>query len=423
LRATGVQEYPMSDGSIRLIVFSDDWGRHPSSCQHLVRHLLPRYRALWVNTVGTRRPTLSIADLKRVAGKVFKSKPAPAAMPANLEVVSPRMWPGFRSGWQRRFNAKQMAKAIHAKLGPRLAGERRVVITTLPITADLVGALDADAWLYYCVDDFSVWPGLDGNVMNDMEREQLAKVDGIVAVSETLRARLSGMGRGSALLTHGIDLDHWRAPASGPSQTELARAKESPAGLPDWWSSLPRPIFLFWGLVDARLDEAWCRALSDSLLKASGGSGGGGTLVLIGPQQSPPASLAGLANVRMPGPLPYEGLPAVAGAADVLVMPYADAAVTRAMQPLKFKEYLAAGFEANEKPVVVRKLPSTEAWRDAADVVDSAEAFVRIARERATNGLPGSQREARRRLVEESWEKKAAELEIVIQKIAANERR
>src|SRR5947209_8488 len=23
------------------LVFSDDWGRHPTSCQHLVRHLLP----------------------------------------------------------------------------------------------------------------------------------------------------------------------------------------------------------------------------------------------------------------------------------------------------------------------------------------------------------------------------------------------
>src|SRR5262245_1201758 len=129
----------MADGSTRLIVFSDDWGRHPSSCQHLVRHLLPRYPTLWVNTVGTRRPTLSIADLKRVAGKVFKSMPAPAAMPGNLEVISPRMWPGFRSGWQRRFNAKQMTKAIHAKLGPRKLDERRIAITTLPITADLVG--------------------------------------------------------------------------------------------------------------------------------------------------------------------------------------------------------------------------------------------------------------------------------------------
>ena len=31
----------------RLVVFSDDWGRHPSSAQHLIRQLLPRYQVDW----------------------------------------------------------------------------------------------------------------------------------------------------------------------------------------------------------------------------------------------------------------------------------------------------------------------------------------------------------------------------------------
>ena len=35
------------------LVFADDWGRHPSSCQHLIRQLLARYPVLWVNTIGT----------------------------------------------------------------------------------------------------------------------------------------------------------------------------------------------------------------------------------------------------------------------------------------------------------------------------------------------------------------------------------
>ena len=48
-----------------LLVFSDDWGRHPSSCQHLVRHLLPRRRVTWVNTIGMRPPRLDLATAKR----------------------------------------------------------------------------------------------------------------------------------------------------------------------------------------------------------------------------------------------------------------------------------------------------------------------------------------------------------------------
>ena len=48
--------------------------------------------------------------------------------------------------------------------------------------------------------------------------------------------------------------------------------------------------------------------------------------------------------------------------AAVLIMPYADLPVTRAMQPLKLKEYLAT-----EKPVVALDLPSVKPWSDCLD--------------------------------------------------------
>ena len=56
-------------------------------------------------------------------------------------------------------------------------------------------------------------------------------------------------------------------------------------------------------------------------------------------------------------------------------MPYADLPVTRAMQPLKLKEYLATG-----KPVVVRDLPATEPWADCLDVAETPEAFAAAVR-------------------------------------------
>ena len=49
-----------------LLVFSDDWGRHQSSCQHLVKQLLDQYAVLWVNTIGTRAPRLDMATASRV---------------------------------------------------------------------------------------------------------------------------------------------------------------------------------------------------------------------------------------------------------------------------------------------------------------------------------------------------------------------
>ena len=54
----------------RLVVFADDWGRHPSSCQHLVGGLVDRFDVLWVNTIGTRPPRLSVEDAGKAVGRL-----------------------------------------------------------------------------------------------------------------------------------------------------------------------------------------------------------------------------------------------------------------------------------------------------------------------------------------------------------------
>jgi glycosyltransferase involved in cell wall biosynthesis len=108
----------------------------------------------------------------------------------------------------------------------------------------------------------------------------------------------------------------------------------------------------------------------------------------------------------MLGPVEHADLPAYAAASNVLIMPYIDAPVTRAMQPLKLKEYLAT-----MKPVVVRDLPATRDWADCCDLASDSESFVRLVQERSQTGTPPEQIEARhRRLASESWTAKAAQL-------------
>ena len=108
-----------------LLVFSDDWGRHPSSCQHLIKQLLPEYKVLWVNTIGTRAPRLDMATLRRVVEKVRQwsnSKPhdtksdgsdeAAVEMHHNLTVINPRMWPWFGRRHDRRLNAWALSRQL-----------------------------------------------------------------------------------------------------------------------------------------------------------------------------------------------------------------------------------------------------------------------------------------------------------------------
>lgn len=381
--------------SSRLVVFADDWGRHPSSCQHLVRHLLPRHSALWVNTVGTRRPRLSLTDLARAVGRLRRRR---EPLPAGLDVLSPHMYPGFRGSWQRHFNQRLLIGQVNTALAAMWgnADSPRVALTTVPITADLVGRLDVDKWVYYCVDDFSAWPGLDAKVLREMERKLVAEADSVVAVSPALQHRLAELGRPNVpLLTHGIDIEHWKPPQ-----------KTEPRELPGWWRRLTStggPVCLFWGLVDQRLDVDWCRRLAEALVPQHG------SLVLVGPQQSPDRALSQLPGVQLPGEVAYDRLPRLAAGANALVMPYADLEVTRAMQPLKFKEYLATG-----KPVLARDLPAIRDWSDATDLVSDVTSFVKRTLDRLTTGTPPDQQAARQRLMHESWSEKAVQFESML---------
>jgi glycosyltransferase involved in cell wall biosynthesis len=149
-----------------------------------------------------------------------------------------------------------------------------------------------------------------------------------------------------------------------------------------------------WGVIDGRMDVGFVERVARSMAR--------GTVLFVGPQAAPDPRLWQLPRVASLPPLPFARLPALAREAAVLVMPYADLPVTRAMQPLKLKEYLATG-----RPVVVRDLPATRDWGDCLDLAADADGFARLVNERLGGAVPAGQAAARRRLDGEGWEEKA----------------
>jgi glycosyltransferase involved in cell wall biosynthesis len=363
-----------------LVVFADDWGRHPSGIQHLVRHLLPSRQVLWVNTIGTRKPRLDRATLRRGWEKLrhWGHIGQPADLHPNLTVLNPIMWPSFASAASRRLNRWLLLRQLSPKL--RRLPTPPVAVTKTAVVADLLGRLPVRRWMYYCVDDFSQWPGLDQGTLRRMEEELVPQADVVIAASEPLRVHLASLGGPPPrLLTHGFDPEHWSSPDP-----------QTPPELAD----LPAPLVVFWGLIDRRLDMAWLAHLAAELTE--------GTIVLIGPESDPDPALLRLPRTRCLRAVPFAVLPAVARAAAVLVMPYADLPVCRAMQPLKLKEYLASG-----KPVVVRDLPSTREWADCLDIAITPAEFASAVRRRLAEGTPVEQQAARKRLDAETWARKA----------------
>ncbi len=371
--------------SLTLLVFSDDWGRHPSSCQHLISQLLGSYEVYWVNTIGTRKPRWNLDTVRRGLEKVVQwLRPAAEQPegPARLHVLNPKMWPWFSSALDRRLNRWllrcQLRSVVAALPVPPIA------ITTIPIVADLMADLPVAHWVYYCVDDFSQWPGLDQVTMGKLEERLVQRADRVIAVSDNLQARLARIGKPAQLLTHGVDVASWQTNGAGIRIPAL--------------DGLERPLIVFWGVIDRRMDVAWIQRLAADLTA--------GTIVLLGREAEPDPALFECPRVVRLAPLPYEQLPYLAQEAAVLIMPYADLPVTRAMQPLKLKEYLATG-----KPTVVRDLPAVRAWADCLDSVATAEAFSQAVCRRLREGVPAEQQHARARLAKESWAAKALEFE------------
>ena len=217
-----------------------------------------------------------------------------------------------------------------------------------------------------------------------MDDELIDRADVIIAVSETLQTRIRQRGRDAHLLTHGVDLDFWEQP----------RPTKQLAGL----EAFERPLVVFWGVVDRRLDVTFVQKLAASLER--------GTVLFVGPKADPDPLLWQTARVGYLPAVAFADLPLLAREAAVLVMPYADLPVTRAIQPLKMKEYLATG-----RPAVVRALPATRPWADCLDVAATADEFAVLVQERIRSGVPASQRSARGRLAREGWDEKARQFE------------
>jgi len=394
MNSSGFVEPPHSQRYPPLLVFADDWGRHPSSCQHLISRLLDRYSVIWVNTIGTRPPRLDLATLRRGLQKLRSwSALAPTAVAThpNLRVVNPRMWPWIKRPLDRRLNRALLLRSLDRIL--QEYSEPPIAITTLPITADIMGPLPVAKWVYYCVDDFSVWPGLEQQTLKELERQVIQKADVCIAAGSSLQQHLAEQGRVAEVVRHGVDLAHWRNVAGTP---------DSVACLAEVSVNFPAPLVIFWGLIDRRLDLETLRAVSNQMDK--------GTILLVGPVQDPEPLLWSIPKVAHLPAVSYEQLPALARSAAVLIMPYQDIEVVQKMQPLKLLEYLAT-----DAPVVMRSLPSTTAWSDCADVVDSAEQFAAAVQSRLTLGISDDQQRARQqRLSAESWEAKTLQFEALL---------
>jgi glycosyltransferase involved in cell wall biosynthesis len=362
------------------VVFSDDWGGHPSSSQHLFSRIARNLPVVWVNTV-MRWPRITPADLGKVAGKLSSwlrpRPPAPDGDAGPVTVLAPVLWPGWGFGPGRRFNRGAVLGAL-APLVPE-GGDGWGIVSTIPVVADVFAALPRATRVYYCVDEYAEWPGHARGVMTRLEARLLDHADLLVATATPLLEAKARPGLPARLLTHGVDGARFAAAAAGRGQLAGVGADETVVG--------------FFGLVDERIDQELVAGVAAALPRAR--------FVFLGEVVCDVSALNRVPNVTLLPPVPYAELPEAAARFDVCWLPYRINDLTKNINPLKLKEYLAL-----ERPVAAVPLPEVAALAAHVALAEDAAGFVAVL-EGWIESPPACPEATRAFVAAEDWDAKA----------------
>jgi len=181
--------------------------------------------------------------------------------------------------------------------------------------------------VYHCVDPIIEEYQLKHGVNNE---EILAKsVDIIVCTSRELRNKKALLNKRSYFVANAANLTH--------SQKALNPALPEAEIL----TGIKKPVVGYFGAIERRIDYTLIKkVIADNPDKS---------FVFVGPVDQDYIKEGQFAapNLHLPGPVPYEQMPAVLKGFDVAIIPFKKDNVSNNIFPLKLFEYLGAG-----KPVV-----------------------------------------------------------------------
>ncbi|MEQ1642481.1 MAG: glycosyltransferase [Pyrinomonadaceae bacterium] len=372
-----------------IVCFPQDWTGDPLSKTHIMRILSRDNRILWVNSIGLRAPSVSKADIGRSFEKLSKVMKPTVEVEPNLFVMNPLAIPAYGNSLIKKLNGLSLRWQIKRTM-KKLGFKRPVNYTFLPSAALLAKRLGEDYLIYHCVDEYAAFSDIEAGPILALEKELMQKSDLVVVSAEKLLDDKKSENPNTHLIRHGTDWRHFRT-ALDP---ELA--------LPSEVADLPKPIIGFHGLLADWVDFDLIKKVAEHFSN--------GSVVLVGKvaadAEKHASVLDGVANVHFLGRKPYADLPAYCKAFDVALNPFVVNELTLAANPLKVREYLAAGL-----PVVSTDIPECRVLPDCLIGTDHADFIAKIESALAD---PKPREVISDAIAHESWDAKVDEIRALI---------
>jgi glycosyltransferase involved in cell wall biosynthesis len=378
-----------------IICFANDFDSDPLSKKHLMMRLAKHNRVLWVNSIGTRNPQASVRDLQRSIEKLKKFTRGCERRSTNLYLFSPIAIPFHGNRAAQLLNRQWLAWSLR-RVCRQIGFKNPITWTFLPTTADVVGRLNEKLVVYHCVDEFSEFTGTNKEGLLAMERRLMKKADMVVVSSGPLYDTKRQYNANTFLVTHGVDVEHFRQACSANTV------------VPPDIAALERPVIGFHGLIADWVDLQMIRFLAMARPDWS--------FVLVGKSDTDTSILDGLSNVHLIGRKEYRDLPAYCKGFDVGLLPFVINELTLAANPLKLREYLAAGL-----PVVSTDIPEARRLGNLIRIGNSNETILAEIDRLLAEGKRGPSLATSLAVDSESWDSKVGELTELVERVSARD--
>ncbi|MGA3067359.1 MAG: glycosyltransferase [Tepidisphaeraceae bacterium] len=377
-----------------IVCFARDWFETPTSNNHVMVALSQRNKVLWLNSVATRAPNLASGrDIKKIFRKLADFFAGAKQVRPNLWVYSPVVLPFPHSRWAaavNRFILRTNLKILRRKLGMK----DFQLWSFLPTVADYIGRLGESVSVYYCVDEWSKFSYVDGPKLAAAEERLCRKVDVVFATSASLVESRRPFNPSTFLARHGVDVELFRTALSDstPIPPDLAR--------------LQPPILGFYGTIQDWVDLDLIAYLAKRHPDWS--------IALIGKTMTDLTPVQSLPNVHFLGKMPHDSLPMYCKGLAVGLIPQKVNELTVHMNPLKLREYLAAGL-----PVVCTALPEARGFSPWCVAADSYADFEQAVAAAIASDSPDLRRRRSESMNDESWQSKVDQTAAKVMQIKA----
>lgn len=273
------------------------------------------------------------------------------------------------------------AQVLSALRRLRLTGPR-ITWFSVPTAAPLQGSLGEVGSLFYYQDRYEAFSHVDVQAIRAQVALLARRCDVTIGTSAGLVEDLKEMGAEAELIPHAVDLDRFSERLTPPEDVH----------------DLERPLVGYVGIVDDYLDFDCFLAVADRLER--------GTVVVVGGANTDVSRLRH-PRVRLLGRRPFEAIPAYLQTFSCCLVPFQINELTTRVNPIKLREYLAAG-----RPVVSTPMPEVLAYKPLISTAGDPKAFAEAVLAALAEGNDTESARARRRarVAGESWDRAADQI-------------